>query len=49
MTERCIAVIWPGNRYGDTPEPPEYCDQDAAEGSELCEAHLAAAEAGDYL
>jgi len=35
----CEAVVHPGSRYGATPEPPEYCDDDALEDSDRCARH----------
>lgn len=33
--EPCAALL----RHGTQEEPPEYCDEDALEGSEFCEDH----------
>lgn len=43
MTDLCQWVIHPGRRYGDEPEPPEYCTSAAAEGEKYCTDHLAPA------
>lgn len=37
--EQCTYLVHAGSRWGDAPEPPEYCDEDAVDGSELCERH----------
>ena len=36
---RCAAIVWHGNRWGDTPEPDEMCDEDAVPGQEFCGRH----------
>ncbi len=38
MRDTCMHIMFPGSRYID-PEPPEYCDEPAIEGSEFCEIH----------
>ena len=40
----CALQLYPGSRYGPTPEPPEYCELDAAPSSEYCDAHRFAEE-----
>ena len=35
----CAAVVYRGNRWGDTPEPDEMCERDALPGAEFCEQH----------
>lgn len=37
--DTCAAVTDPGRRYGEPAEPPEYCENPAEEGSELCAIH----------
>jgi|GEM_PF-6901582 len=37
-TRRCAYLVHPGSYHVD-PEPPEYCDEDAIDGSDYCLAH----------
>lgn len=39
--EPCAYVVYPGSRYGPTPEPPEFCEEPAVPGEDYCERHLA--------
>ena len=39
VVESCALQLFRGSRYGPTPEPPEYCDLDAAPDSDYCDAH----------
>ena len=37
--ESCTAMVDPGSRWGASPYPPEFCEEDAVPGTELCEGH----------
>ena len=40
MSEFCVAETYPEQRYGDAPQPAEYCENEAVEGEEYCPFHL---------
>lgn len=40
--EPCAALIWHGSRWGETPEPEEFCENAAEPGSEYCINHQGA-------
>ena len=37
--EFCAAITWRGQPYGDTPEPDEFCENEAEPDSEFCDQH----------
>ena len=41
MADSCAFVVFPGSRYGPTPEPPEFCENDCEPFSEFCAQHQA--------
>ena len=38
--ELCSYEIYAGERYGDAPTPPEFCENEVVPGEEYCAQHL---------